>query len=78
MAKKVSPCGPCGIAKWISGAFLLLAAIASVIGAYVAHFSVSGASFGTTTGSLSLIALVASLTVFVKHMQACCGCSCEK
>ena len=58
---------------WVFSSLLLLASVASLIGVYKSHFLSSGATFGTTSGSLALIAFVLSVTLWKKSMCCCCG-----
>lgn len=67
-------CAACKVVSGLVGLLLLATSIAAVMGAYTAHFAAGGATFGTTTGSLSLIALAINATLFAKTMKCCCGC----
>jgi hypothetical protein len=58
--------------------FLLLATLAALAGVYKAHVLTSGAVFGSTSGSLAIIAFVISLSLFGKALKQCCVCSCSK
>jgi hypothetical protein len=74
---KNGPCMTCSITSvllMVLGAFAL---IASLVGVLMAHFGTDqgGAVFGTVSGSLSILALIASL-FFAKKMGGCCGCQC--
>ena len=68
-----SPCKPCTWVSFIVAILVLLSSVASLVGVYKAHFLVGGATFGTTNGSLALIALVANLA-FLKKVMSCCPC----
>ena len=70
-------CTVCMVVQWVIAVVILLGAIASVIGVYKAHFLVGGATFGTTNGSLALIAMVVSLAMLMKVMM-CCPCRIDK
>jgi len=59
---------------WVVTVLLFLAMLAAAIGVYKSHFLSSGATFGTTSGSLSIIAFVISLMFWSKA----CGCCCKK
>jgi len=49
-----------------------LAILASLAGIYQTHFVGGGATFGTTTASLSLMAFVATTMLFFKTVKSCC------
>ena len=50
--------------------------LGTVAGVFMAHFGTDqgGAVFGTMSGSLSILSLVASLFL-VKKLGSCCGCT---
>ncbi len=74
---KKSPHKPgCMIVHTILAVLLLLATLTSLIGVYKAHVLADGLTFGTTTGSLSLIAFAITVVVFKKVMKSCCS-KCE-
>ena len=82
-AKKKAPavqaCIGCMIMQWLTALFLLVGAIASLIGAYMAHVLPEGVVFGSTNGSLALIAFTLSIVLLSKQMKKCCpcgGCGC--
>ena len=60
----------------VVSALLLLVAIAAFIGVYKAHVLADGLTFGTTSGSLAIIAFVVAFLAFMKSMKACMG-KCE-
>lgn len=64
-------CTVCSVVHWVIAVIILLSAIASVIGVYKAHFLAGGATFGTTNGSLSIMAMVVSLAFLAKMMMYC-------
>lgn len=64
-------CTVCMVITWIIAILVLLAAVASILGVYKAHVLAGGATFGTTNGSLSLIALAVNLAFLVKMMAYC-------
>lgn len=71
--------GLCSFCEWLSvvlTALATIAALAAVAGLYKAHVLSSGLTFGTSTGSLSIIALVASL-LFLKKACDACMCDCK-
>lgn len=54
---------------------LLFTSAAAFIGVFKAHVQPEGLEFGTTVGSLSLLALAVSLVLWLKSMKDCaCGC----
>lgn len=70
--------GPCMTCKIAGALYLILgvvALLASLAGVFMAHFGTDqgGAVFGTMSGSLSILSLVASLFL-VKKLGSCCGC----
>ena len=53
-----------------------VAELAALVGLYQAHFGVGGATFGSTTGSLSIVALAVNTVVLLKlGMMHCESCS---
>jgi hypothetical protein len=74
---KTGPCQTCSIVGIVLMVLGGLALIASLIGVFMAHFGTDqgGAVFGTMSGSLSILALVATL-FFAKKMGSCCPCQC--
>jgi len=48
--------------------FLFLTALAALVGVYKAHIATGGATFGSTTGSLSLIAFAISVSLWKKSL----------
>lgn len=70
-SKSSAMCTVCMVITWVIGVLVLLAAVASIVGVYKAHFLGGGATFGTTNGSLSLIALAVNLAFLVKVMMHC-------
>jgi len=71
-------CGPCTVVQWVVMALLFLATLAALVGVYKAHFLSTGATFGTTSGSLALVAFTLSLTLWAKSASHCCGCCCAE
>lgn len=55
----------------VLAAFLTLAALAALVGVYQAHFLDIGLTFGTTSGSLSLIAFGVTLMFWLQQVKAC-------
>ena len=70
-SKSADMCSVCMIITWIIMVLTALVTIAALIGVYKAHILAGGAAFGTTNGSLSLVALIASLAFLMKMMQYC-------
>ncbi|OGJ56278.1 hypothetical protein A3D88_01295 [Candidatus Peribacteria bacterium RIFCSPHIGHO2_02_FULL_52_16] len=75
--KKKSPhVGVCLALHVVLAILLFVASVAAVIGAYKAHVLSSGLVFGTTSGSMSLLALAVASHFWMKHMK-CCVTKCE-
>ncbi len=55
---------------------LFVASIAALLGVYKAHMLSSGAAFGTTSGSLSLVAFSITLSLCIYQLK-CCLTKCE-
>ncbi|MCB9808018.1 hypothetical protein H6770_02055 [Candidatus Peribacteria bacterium] len=68
---------PCAIVGKIVMLVLTLAEIAALIAVYKAHFSTGGATFGSTTGSLSIMALAINTAVWMKCGKMHCSGSCS-
>ncbi len=64
-------CTFCWIITYIVMVLSVLVTIAALVGVYKAHFLAGGATFGTTNGSLSLVALIGSLAFTIKMMMYC-------
>ncbi len=76
--KSKSQCStPCVIMKWAVALLLLLVTIASLVGIYQTHIVAGGAQFGSTSGSLAIIAFVASVMGWSRQMGKCMGKGCE-
>jgi hypothetical protein len=72
----------CKITKILSAVLLFVVTIAALIGVYETHI-ISGSEvagtmlqFGSTSGSLAIIAFAIALTTFLKQMM-CCMMPCE-
>lgn len=84
LSKKQAGCSTgCMVCKWIVAVLLLLVAIAALVGVYQTHV-VTGSDasrtmiqFGSTSGSLAIIAFVVSVMAWCKKMAACMSGSCE-
>ncbi len=85
LSKKQSSCcrTGCTTAKWIVCALLFLVAIAALFGVYQTHVIIGtdparfAIQFGSTSGSLSIIAFVVSVMAWCKKMSCCMSGSCE-
>ena len=66
----------CQILNWVITVLLFFAALAALTGMYKAHFVAGGATFGSTTGSMSIIAFSISVMLWKKQMEKCCKCAC--
>lgn len=67
----------CGVVGKIVLLVLTLTEIAALVAIYKTHFGTGGASFGSTTGSLSIIALAINTAVWTKYGQMHCPGSCS-
>ncbi len=69
--------GACAIIGKIFLLLVTLTEVATAYGVYMTHFAAGGATFGSTTASLSLIAFAINTGVWLKlgKMQ-CKSCSC--
>ena len=70
-SKSSAMCTVCNIVTWVGMVLLALTTIAALVGVYKAHMLTGGAAFGTTNGSLSLLALAVNLAFFMKMMAHC-------
>lgn len=84
LSKKSQGCPlGCVISKWVVAILLLATSIAALVGVYQTHvISGSDASrvviqFGSTSGSLAIIAFVVSVMAWGKKMASCMSGSCE-
>ena len=67
----------CLITKWVVALLLLLVSIAAGMGIYQTHIVAGGAQFGSTSGSLAIIAFTISVMAWSKQMVCCMKNSCE-
>ncbi len=74
--KKGGLCNVCSATSLITMVLAVVATLASLVGLYKAHVLSSGFTFGTSTGSLSIVALVVSLMLLKKASEAC-PCQCD-
>ena len=56
---------------------LTLTQLAALLAVYKTHFGTGGATFGSTTASLSVMALAINTAVWTKYGQMHCGGSCS-
>jgi hypothetical protein len=63
---------------WIVTALLFLTSLAALVNVYKSMFPVTGATFGTTSGSLALIAFAVNVGLWTKAMHCCMGGACKK
>lgn len=75
--KKAGGCSGCSSANIVAMVVYLLTTVAAGVGVYKAHMLMAGATFGTSNGSLSLIAFAISISLLHKACKKCCGCGCE-
>jgi hypothetical protein len=71
--------GICVFCEWLTiilTALSTITSIAAIAGLYKSHVMSDGLVFGTSTGSLSIIALIISL-VFLKKTCEACMCECK-
>lgn len=69
--KKGSMCDFCTVTNLVISAFAVLTTLAGLIGVYKAHVLSTGIAFGTTSGSLSLLALAINLFLLKKALENC-------
>lgn len=84
LSKKSCACSKgCMISKWIVCLLLLATTIAALVGVYQTHVIVGtdparfAIQFGSTSGSLAIIAFVVSVMAWGKKMMCCMSKSCE-
>ncbi|TSC59173.1 MAG: hypothetical protein Greene041619_9 [Candidatus Peregrinibacteria bacterium Greene0416_19] len=69
---KKSPHTPgCMAVNLVAATLLFLTSLAALIGVYVAHVQDDELTFGSMSGSLSLIALAVCLTLWLHQMKNC-------
>lgn len=68
-------CLACNGTNIVVGVLAVLMSVAGLIGVFKAHVLSTGFAFGTTSGSLSLLALALNLFL-VKKISTCCPCQC--
>jgi hypothetical protein len=70
---------PCCTVKWVSSLLLILVAVAALVGVYQTHvldLAPMRVQFGSTSGSLAIIAFSIALVSALKQM-ICCMTTCE-
>ncbi len=79
LSKKSKSCCsvPCTVVKWAVALLLLIVTIASLVGIYQTHVVAGGAQFGSTSGSLAILAFVASVVSWTRQMCKCMAKDCE-
>ncbi|MDD4319865.1 MAG: hypothetical protein PHW10_06115 [Candidatus Peribacteraceae bacterium] len=76
-SKKSSHKPACLVAHLLVAAVLLFTSVAALVGVYLSHVLSSGLVFGTSSGSLSIIAFVVSVMALGKQVRLCCEkCAC--
>lgn len=78
MLKSCCSYKPCAVMGKIIMLLLTLAEVAAIVAVYKAHFGTGGATFGSTTGSLSIVALAINTAVWTKYGQMHCPGNCTK
>lgn len=78
--KKSSSCSAaCMTLKWVVNILLILAAVAALIGVYYTHVITGDETerlalqFGTTGGSLAILAFTVAVVSWSKQLVACLG-----
>ncbi len=80
LSKKKQTCAlPCVIIKWTLCVLLLIVAVAALVGVFQTHIidlAPMRVQFGSTSGSLSIVAFTLASVAWLKHM-ICCMSPCE-
>lgn len=63
--------GPCLILHLIAAGLLLFVTLLSLLGVFLSHVDAQGLVFGTSAGSLSILAFSATLVLFLQHLRNC-------
>lgn len=72
----------CMVTKWALVVFLFLTTVASLVGVYQTHILIGtdpaqfAMQFGSTSGSLAILAFAVSAKIWMKQLMACMG-DCE-
>ncbi len=75
--KKGMACAACEALSLVSLVLNAVVTLAALVGVFKAHVLSSGFAFGTSTGSLSIVALVLCLFFLQKTVVTCCSCTIE-
>lgn len=75
VSKAPKGCHACKITGMLVFGLLMLTTLASLLGVYKSHFISTGTQFGSTSGSLALIAFAINVTFLIKTMAKCCPCN---
>lgn len=80
LTKKKQTCAlPCVIIKWTLCVLLMVAAVSALVGVFQTHIidlSPMRVQFGSTSGSLSIVAFTLASVAWMKQM-ICCMSTCE-
>lgn len=63
--------GACLVLHLLAAGLLLFVTLLSFMGLFLAHVDAQGLAFGTTAGSLSILAFSVSLMLFLHHLRSC-------
>ncbi|MCF7844335.1 MAG: hypothetical protein K9M03_00715 [Kiritimatiellales bacterium] len=63
--------------QWVVSVLMFLAMLAAIAGVYETHFIGSGATFGTTGASLSLLTFAITAHLWIRSLACCLG-MCQK
>jgi hypothetical protein len=74
--KKGGLCNVCSTTSLVTMVLAVVVTLAAIVGLYKAHVLSSGFTFGTSTGSLSIVALAISLMLLGKASEKC-PCQCD-
>jgi hypothetical protein len=74
--KKGGLCNVCSATSLVTMVLAVVVTLAAIVGLYKAHVLSSGFTFGTSTGSLSIVALAISLMLLGKASEKC-PCQCD-
>ena len=73
----------CMVMKWVVGLLLFITTVAALVGVYETHVITSSEptrimmQYGSTAGSLAIIAFTLSVMAFLKQMVCCMSQNCE-
>lgn len=69
-----SGCGGCKFIVSVVAFLTTITTVATIIGVYMTHMTIDGWKFGTIDGSLSIVAFVVSIMVWLKLVKKLCPC----